>query len=206
MDRCMHSRTWVSTLLLPLALAGCAVPSLGIRLGPVASRATDATHVTVIDQRPESRKHPWRDPRFGRQANLSYIGDHDTLPDRMSVLQSALDASPAFTMRFRQVQVQDFDILWNTGATTGLDLQVDVGPEGPNVGLGSQSGNNHFTCTLRASVDGRSYERVTRGEYFATQTQMASNPVIGAAARHCLDSVIAQWMDGALSGKDPVRF
>ncbi len=192
------------TLWLPLVMSGCAVPSLGIRLGAV--NGATASHVAIVDQRPESRKQPWRDPRFGRQGNLSYIGDHDTLPDRLSVLQAALDASPAFAARFKQVQVQDFDILWNTGATTGLDVQVDVGPEGASVGSGEASGTNHFTCTLRASVEGQSYKRVARGEYFATQTQMASDPVIGAAARHCLDTVIAQWMEGALSGRDPVRF
>lgn len=185
-----------------LLLGGCAVPSLGIRLGPVPAASGK---VEVVDLRPEARKQLWRDPKFGRMANLTYIGDADTVPDRLALLQATLDGDAEFARRFRRVEVEVFDILWNTGATTGLDLQLAVGPDGLGVAPTSQSGMNHFTCTLRARVAETSYKRVARGEYFATDTQTASHPVIGGAARQCLNRAIAQWLEGALSGKDPVR-
>lgn len=53
----------VATLLL----GGCAVPSLGIRLGTIPAASGK---VEVVDLRPERRKHIWRDPKFGRMAKF----------------------------------------------------------------------------------------------------------------------------------------
>lgn len=97
----------VATLLL----GGCAVPSLGIRLGTIPAASGK---VEVVDLRPEGRKHIWRDPKFGRMANLTYIGDADTVPDRLALLRAMLDADAEFVQRFARVGTSRARVDWTS--------------------------------------------------------------------------------------------
>ena len=186
----------IVTGVVLFSMAGCAVPSLGIRLAPVAPSPAGAV-TQVIDQRPAA-EHETHYASEMHSTNHFYIADKDTLPDRMTVLRGRLAADGRFAGNPQaQVVVSKFDILWDeSGRDVGFD--VNVGRHRTSLAT-EQIGNgvDGFTCTLAAAWRGRELRRVARVDFAIEETDAASSAPVGAAVQQCLDDVIGQWIDAA---------
>lgn len=196
----IHALACVGIVGTVLSLvSGCAVPSLGIRLDPVAPPPAGST-AQVIDQRPAA-DHETHFATEMHSTNHIYIADKDTLPDRMTVLRSHITADDRFARDAQaQVVVSRFDILWDE---SGRDVGFNVNIGAHQTGLATaQIGNgiDGFTCTLAATWQGREVRRVARIHFAIDETDTASSAPVGAAVQHCLDDVIGQWIGDVAAG------
>lgn len=179
---------FASTLLL----CSCA-PIWTVKLQPV-DPVTDMK-VTVVDMRSPEQK-AFRFVDFAKLSYKSYIGESNTTPSRIAIFESKLNRLLAARLAGSKVEVSQFDILSDKSgsACKGCALAAVSYTAAIIATAGRQPGDDAFTCSLTASVNGTSHFSEVLVPYRVGGFDGMNSEPVSNALQKCIDDVIDRWI------------
>lgn len=182
--------------LIAFVAVGC-TPIWSIKLAPVA--ASDSQRISVSDARPANER-TFRAVDFHKLTYQYYLGDSNVVPDRVAIFTAKVNELAPADVSSASVELEHFEILRDTSgsACTGCALAAVSVPAAIGASSNREASDDYFQCTLVASVNGVSTNKVAEAPYKIGGFDSPTNSkAVVSALQRCIDDVINAWVDSA---------
>lgn len=189
----MNRLTFFSIALASNLLLCSCTPIWSVKLESI--EPVTGIKVNVVDKRLPEQK-TFRLVDFAKLSYKSYLGDSNTTPDRIAIFESKLNRNLATNLAGSKVEVSQFDILSDKSgsACKGCALAAVSYTAAIVATAGRQPGDDAFTCSLAASLNGSPHFAEVLVPYRVGPFDGMDSEPVKNALQKCISEVIDRWV------------
>ena len=180
----------IPTIILTILVLCSCTPIWSVKLQPI--EPVSGEKGIVFDKRSSEDKE-FRYVDFLKLSYKYYLADKNTTPDRISILKSRLINTNLADLK---IEVSKFDILSDTSgsACKGCALAAVSSSAATIATADEKPGDDTFTCSLIASVNGVSHSSEVLVPYRVRGFEGMGSQPVKIALQECINEVIDRWI------------